>query len=175
MAITREQAQAIINVVAADTNCVKIINSGNPLVRWQLFGIPTPGLHGQLRNMSNIMGDIKDAIQTLNIIPGQSVEFSTQTENEMCIGIQNAVVTAFLNSKSKLPFVNKVGNHRNKASEGHYQPIFTLSDGSQYIFDWWMTLRVYNPIIWHPKDWEQWPDPHIYHLGVPFWFFRGFN
>ena len=96
----------------------------------------------------------------------------------MCIGISTAVTAAVMTAwhKKELPWLVKVGDQRNDPEWfGHYAPKLTMHNGGEYIFDWWMTLEIFNPIVWRFEDWRQYPSPVVLTRGVQFASFQGFN
>ncbi len=56
----------------------------------------------------------------------------------------------------------------------HYAPDVEMTDHCHYVFDWWMTLNVNNPIIWKLEDWQKWPNPSVIRRGIPLCWFQGF-
>jgi len=169
MTLSKMEASAIIAVVCADKACVaRIAHSSSQMT--QLLG-----LSGQLRNISNIGRDVANAIYQGKLKPFESVDYSQETISQMCVGISEVTTRAIKNSMGKLKFIKAVDDHGNTSNEGHYAPMVTMKDGSQYTFDWWMTLNQFNPVIWQTRTWERWPDPAVLYEGRQFYYFREFK
>ena len=105
----------------------------------------------------------------------------------MCVGIANAVTDAVYNSTAmiddgkkkrnpnSMPWMKKtLGVQNDLAQFVHWGPKVTTNDGNEYIFDWWLTLDIFNPIIFHYDDWRLYPLPGILSRGIEANKFGGF-
>lgn len=160
MSLSRDQVEKIIRIVSIDSVCRQRIGTAYQIIP-ACFS-----LSGQWRNTKNSIGDTFQE------------DYSQKTQNEMCIGISAAVTSAVMTAwhKKELPWLVKVGDQRNDPEWfGHYAPKLTMHNGGEYILDWWMTLEIFNPIVWRFADWRQYPSPFVLTRGVQFASFQGFN
>lgn len=180
--LPREVAREIVRIVMSDDQC-----------RQRLTGTATAWekrqmLQGQLRNWRNLAADIgHDVAHPSNIAtnmwghlkengwPYYDVEQSTRTGNELCVGLSSAVIHALghwqhspVLCANLAPKKSPVENVRNDTGEGHYAPRITMKDGTQYSFDWWLTLDIRDPMIWHYEDWRRLFHPAVLNRGVLF-------
>lgn len=168
MSLTREQAQEIVNVVAKDANCVNRINS--------IFGKLPANIKGsgEIRNLLitaafDVVPDVLERFGVKERMTPQSTEFA----QHCCVAISDAVCTLFKHHRN-LPFIKEISGGSCVTTD-HYAPIFKMKSGGEYVFDWWMSLDVQNPIIWRKFEWEHFTDPTHFFDGVPLKEFKGFD
>lgn len=168
MPFTRQHIGAIIALVSKDKGCQLVINQDDVpretrewATKWRLAG------YERNNALEKRFPRVDDDV------------VNPYVESRMCIGISNAVVKCLTN--------NWVAHHRKKPSwlahfdtvrndswvAGHFAPKFTLSDGKEYVLDWWMTLQVANPVVWQYKDWAGYPFFALPGKGVEFADYRG--
>ena len=136
MALTKEQAGAIIKVVENDADSVKVINS------WLRKVLPDRwGMAGGLRNLGYIM-------------TGQDPT-DPQVAAMVCTGIANATSRCIDRSKSQLPGVREATIvNRVHWGTDHTATLIHMHDNTSYVFDWHATLNASNPLIGKPADWN---------------------
>lgn len=146
MALTKAQATAIVDTVAADALSTTRINKSNADSVLTRVMPESWGASGAMRNWGFIaVGASPDMDQA-----GQFV----------CVGIQQATEKA-LESKLKtpggLPGVKSVGEASRNGTLGtyHVATLITMDDGSEYVFDWHATLNTRNPMISRHADWKR--------------------
>ena len=140
MALTEEQAAAIVTVVGNDPDCQKVLQRGSAAP-------------------SSNRGAIRNAI--LLLVFGKDPKKNPEIEPYVCTGVAritaealNKVMLAEKKAKKpkscrKLPFL-----HYAKESQERESPVFhtatavTLTDGKVYVFDWHATLALFNPMIY---------------------------
>lgn len=181
MPLTRDTAIAIVSSVAGDRTCVNIIHSAYSMLPWGAAGsarnlvnstrdsfsyIGSSGVTGVLANWWRLVTGNAPADKT----------YSDDTKLHMCFTIKNEACRAIQANLKKyhatdnsdytrefrkimkgLEPIKSVLTSLECTGEGHTAPGVLLTDGSQYVFDWWMTLDITNPIIWKPNDWKPLP------------------
>lgn len=182
MPLTREEAQAIINVVSNDQNCRSLIQSVLRIMpaHWKAGG--------WMRNAANtIIYDVGAGIVSKSawqekfkngFVSGLTESFpqSKKFQAECCNGIAKATTAAICSHLSQLPFVSGANDSQGTITDyGHYATKVIMKKGGEYTFDWWMSLDVYNPILWRTKDWLHYPNSAIMNKGVDFYNFEGFD
>lgn len=162
MALDRTTAFNICQVVAGDLSCQAVLSGPNNAVLQEL------GWSGGLRNWINAM------LQWVGYEDGDDVQ------RVSCIGISeatvNAVAAASVNGSATtgqpapLPSVqNAVIIDRSISGYEHHACMVYMTDGSDYVFDWWRTLDPMNPWIYKTGDWRVNGD------SVPFSAFSGYD
>ncbi len=150
MPMTRSLAAKIVSAVSADPDCVERISS--------VFSkIPAESrLAGQLRNLCWAGWASLAGISTKYI----------------CLGIAEASSNAI--SRANLPGVTFASAEPDDPENNkHWGTLVTVQTKrlSYYVFDWWMSLDVNNPILFHRSDWKT----GLYARGTPFSKFQGFS
>jgi hypothetical protein len=151
MALSRDTAGKIIAIVAADADTCRRI--GKPVSSEDLLHDPTMvSIFKKRLEELGAAGGFRNA--TLMFL------MSTDELNEInCAGIAAASVKPLVAAiaAGKLPEVKKAGaNYRETGvfKVGHYATWISMSDGSEYMFDWHATLNPNNPAISTPALWS---------------------
>lgn len=145
MALTKSQATAIVDVVAADPISILRIekSSADPLTARM---VPESlGISGAMRNWGFVAigADSSDPAVAMFV----------------CTGIAEATSTAIEQAKAakpgSLPGVKSAGQVSRVGTLGtdHTATLITMDDGSEYVFDWHATLNPRNPMISKKSDW----------------------
>jgi hypothetical protein len=136
MALTKEQAAAIIKCVEHDADSLKVINS------WLRKVLPDRwGIAGGLRNLGYIM-------------TGQDPT-DPQVAAMVCIGIAKTTALCIERSKSKLQGVQgaTIVDRVHRGTD-HTATQINMHDNTSYVFDWHATLNASNPLIGKVADWK---------------------
>jgi hypothetical protein len=144
MALSKEQAAKIVEVIAADANCCHRI--GSPPTQKELASDPTfvsmtkkslerAGYAGAVRNAALMFFMSKEELNEIN-----------------CAGIAAATIKPLIAalSSGKLLGVRKVATTNRETTVfriGHVATWVAMQDGSDYVFDWHATLNPANPAI----------------------------
>jgi hypothetical protein len=164
MALTKDTASRIIDVVAADANCRKAIQP-NPQLDFLEFLNPAPGM---LLEYSHLAGSVRNLAM---MFQGKYIGDPTFDER-ICVGITYVTFKAIFSAigQGKLPGVRVAGNaHRVHRGTHHEATSIDMVDGSTYIFDWHATLKVLDPAISRFDDWLEARN------AINFTLFSGFN
>jgi hypothetical protein len=162
MALSRNVAQKIIDVVAADAECWRAID-------------PNPNKYDPLRavgqkvaEFAQISGGLRNAAM-LAAGKGQGDEVF---DRKICLGIALVTQKAILKAVTarQLPEVlSCAGLHRVHWGIHHQATWVRMADDTEYVFDWHATLNVRNPSISKAPNWLKGEK------GVLFWWFLGFD
>jgi hypothetical protein len=141
MALSLEVAKRIVDVVAADINCKKIIEplsvSPNPLTDIVLEQTQTAGA---VRNIPWVAAWINNNIS------------KDEMDKHTCLGVTQVTVEAIL--KARIPGVRSCsGSHRVHWGTDHEATRIRTDDDGEYVFDWHATLKLRNPTISKAEDW----------------------
>jgi hypothetical protein len=168
MALTVEQAREIVNIVASDSECGRRINSVLKIVP------PQYQASGFIRNTLITVGFdmVPDILDTYGIQKRKGMQ-SDEFRYHCCNGIADAVMDVFSHHR-KLPFIKSVSKGDSKSTD-HTAPQFAMTAGGEYVFDWWLTLDIRNPILWRKADWEQFTNPAFSNKGTQYRYFEGFD
>ena len=145
MALSKQAAQKIVDVVAGDARCRKAIEP-NPeaiyLAPGATWALEFTGTAGAVRNMAMIaMGK------------GQG---DPDFDEKICLGIAERTVTAIhaAMKAGRLPEVRSCSSiHRVRWGIHHEATWVRMPDDTEYVFDWHATLRVHDPAISKVPDW----------------------
>ena len=161
MALSKETASRIIDVVAADAKCRKAIQPRPEL------DFLNPGT-GLLLEFSHLAGSARNLAM---ILQGKYIG-DPDFDERICSGIavvtQNAIFAGI--RAGKIFGVRTTGNaHRVHRTIHHEATSVDMTDGSIYIFDWHATLKVHDPVISRYEDWLNAQN------GVNYVLFSGFR
>jgi hypothetical protein len=148
MALSKETAGKIIEVVAADANCRKAIQ---PISELGYLGNPGTAL---LLEFTHLAGSVRNlAMMAQGKYRGDAV-----FEERICSGIAVVTVNAIFAAvkQGKLPGVQTAGpTHRVHRTIEHEATAIDMVDGSIYVFDWHATLKIRDPVISKLEDWRK--------------------
>ena len=168
MALTVEQAREIVNIVASNAECGRRINS--------VVGIINPEFNasGFIRNNLITAGFdvIPDILDRYGIQKRKNMQ-SQEFRYHCCNGIADAVMDVFTHHR-KLPFIKEIRKGDCQTTD-HTAPLFAMVSGGEYVFDWWLTLDIRNPIIWRRADWDYFTNPAHSNKGTQYRYFEGFD
>lgn len=71
-----------------------------------------------------------------------------------CVGIAEASVKAIDTAMGALPRVAKVSKADRQKGFAHAAVRVDTQDGGAYVVDWWVTLNVWNPMLFRFDDWN---------------------
>jgi hypothetical protein len=185
MALTRQTASAIVDVVAADPRCQHQIKS--------VFALVPGGQGGATRNMgmATLNGVSSLADEGMKWLVNRRPDFSSSwlgqyllsrdltifdpsdpsTAQYLCTGIAEATLDAIRAATAKkAAALAKVASadvvSRSEPFE-HSATLVVSADGGEYVFDWWKTLHPWCPMIYRRDDFLS------NRGGVPFVYFGG--
>jgi len=146
MALSRETAGKIVEVVAADANCRKAIQPKPEL------DFLNPGT-ALLLEFSHLAGSVRNlAMMAQGKYVGDPV-FDERICSGIAVVTQNAIYAAI--KQGKLPDVRTAGaTHRVHRTVHHQATSIDMIDGSIYVFDWHATLKIQDPVISKLDDWR---------------------
>lgn len=161
MALSRETAGKIIEIVAADINCQRVIQT-NPSSSFL-----NPGTDLFLR-FSHLAGSVRNAAMMLQGKYTGDKEF----DEKICIGIALVTFKAILVAikQNRLPEVYTANStHRVHLGTHHEATWIRMKDDSEYVFDWHATLKLRDPVISKIEDWQKAQN------GINYLLFSGFK
>ena len=161
MALSKETAGKIIEIVATDTECRRIIEPNASLPSFN------PGTALFLR-FSHLAGSVRNAGMMMQ---GKYVG-DKDFDEKICLGIALVTFRAILNGikQGKLPELHTAGStHRVHWGTHHEATWIRMKDDSEYVFDWHATLNLRDPVISKIEDWEKAQN------GINYFLFRGFK
>jgi hypothetical protein len=166
MALSKETARKIIEVVAADPSC------RNSIEPFPALGIVNPGSDLLLR-FSHLAGSVRNIPWVAkNIIEGKTPEQDPEMTAKICVGIAFNTFEAIRKAigQGKLPEVYAAGVGQRVHWGVHHQATsIRTQDRSEYIFDWHATLKIHDPAISKVDDWV------IAQKAINYVLFSGFN
>jgi hypothetical protein len=147
MALTKQVAQKIVDAVADDSECWRVIEppaSRDPKVRAMTRVLEYTETAGSFRNV---------LLMAMGKEPGDPT-----FDRLICQGVQVVTQKAILKwmRANRLPEVRScAGAHRiTGIFRVHHQATWVrMRDDAEYVFDWHATLRVRNPVISKLPDW----------------------
>ena len=150
MALSKETARKIIEVVAADKECREAIQ---PHPNLDLL-VTVPSL---LMEFTQTAGSVRNIPLVLkNILQNKKPEDDEEMTKLLCIGIVVATVKPLVAAvrQGKLPGVH-TANAISRVHWGvhHTATWIRMKDDSEYAFDWHATLKVSDPAISKAEDW----------------------
>ncbi len=149
MALSKETARQIIEVVAADAECRKAIQP-NPIL--DLLN-PASGL----LEFTHLAGSVRNIPLVLkNILQNKKPEDDAEMTKLLCIGIVVATVKPLVTAirQKRLPGVFTASAvSRVHWGVDHTATWIRMEDKSEYAFDWHATLKVSDPAISKAEDW----------------------
>lgn len=154
--INVSNAKAIVEVVAADQNCRRVIQSGLDKI------IPDKlGAAGGIRNVGYWARSlVKDATDALDITHAADV-WEDLDCNTIAKATVNALNKALQGGSSKLRSVKRVTSIVRDTKHGnsyeHTATLVAISNETPVVFDWHANLSINNPMIY--------PDVMSFHLG----------
>jgi hypothetical protein len=169
MALSKETARKIINVVKTDTDCQKAVSfDSNDASDWiSLLG----GTYFMMGGISP--GSVRNAYYiTKNLLLGREIEQDDYQSSRICIGIVASTVKALSRAlmQKRLPEVKAVsGSSRVLHGIHHTATWVRLADETEYVFDWHPTLDLENPMLSKADDWNR------NGLSTPYALFGGFK
>lgn len=129
MALTVDQAQAIVDAVSKDPAAREQVES------WLAFLPDSWGAAGWIRNFGFAL---------VNTYTGKLAADSPWVEKRVCTGIAAAGVEAI---EKSLPGGVKKVHTVDRFDPAHTATQVDMNDESSYVFDWHATLNVENPMI----------------------------
>lgn len=136
MALSKAEAQAIVDVVKVDPESLRRMRSGGAQ-----FVPDRLGITGALRNWKYVLSG-KDPTDE-------------KVANVVCTGIADATAAAINKALASLPGVKSAGvKSRVYMKTDHTATLVTMADGTSYVFDWHATLNPANPFVGEAKAWE---------------------
>ena len=151
MSISRSQIQAVIDIVAADADCQRIIRSpGHPEgTGMKMFGWATGGIvYWRVLEHFGLSGWIRNAI-------AGAVLSDDQYQKMICGGIVAVTVAAIDPKKASVPGLKDVqGSAREPGGWAHFATLLLMKDGTEYVLDWHKTLVISNPWVSKHRDWK---------------------
>lgn len=146
MALSKETAGKIIEIVAADANCRKAIQ---PMPELDFLN---PGT-ALLLEFSHLAGSVRNlAMMAQGKYVGDPV-FDERICSGIAVVTQNAIYAAI--KRGKLPEVRTAGaTHRVHRTIHHQATSIDMIDDSIYVFDWHATLKIQDPVISRLDDWR---------------------
>lgn len=175
MALSRKTA-AIIEIVAKDAQCINVINKSD-IPRIVQAVSPWLAMAGAFRNAGMM------TYESYNNISPQTSEDSGSAYmmDRICQGIANSVQSA----TSKAIYAKKLYEQPQSISHSIFRKFATIhfwslceqSRGDRrrrihFGFSW-MTLEIRNPMVWHYREWRNYPMI-AGTVGCPFKLFCGF-
>lgn len=152
MALSKDTASKIIQVIAADVECRKAIQP-NPTLDL-LFTVPA-----LLFEFTQTAGSVRNIPLVLkSILQNKKPEDDAEMTKLLCIGIVAATVKPLISAvrQGKLPGVHTAGGiPRVHWGVHHAATWIRMEDDSEYVFDWHATLKVYDPAISKATDWVE--------------------
>jgi hypothetical protein len=145
MSLSRDSALRICQVVAADTLCSALLTK--PV--FGAFG----GWAGPIRNLLNttVRDKTDDEVQSLSCI-GVSEATTAAVERESAGRAQGG--TPALPDVQRAITIRRVVHHIGTGDWEHHACKVMMTDGSEYVFDWFVTLDASNPWIYRVSDWR---------------------
>lgn len=151
MALSKDTAGRIIEVVAADMNCRKAIEP------YPNLGFVNP-LTGLWLEFTHTAGSVRNIPLVLkSIVTNKKPEDDPEMTRKLCLGISFATTKPLYTAikQGKLPGVHTVSTiHRVHWGVDHDATWIRMEDGSKYVFDWHATLKIRDPAISRETDWE---------------------
>jgi hypothetical protein len=162
--LDRATALLICQVVASDLRCKAFLCGPNNAVLQAL------GWSGGVRNLMNSVGwtfGIGGGGSGLkNALSGGTAADQADVQRVSCIGISDATTRAVseasvsASAKTKkpapLPSVqNAIRCDRSIDGWDHHATRVFMTDGSEYVFDWYKTLDAMNPWIYKTENWRK--------------------
>lgn len=181
MALSRRTSEQIVNVVAGDAECQRRITSLYGTVLGEI------GLSGAFRNFSMALADAPNdgvemagnfLIREWDKLVGNAKSPRWQKgqifpehvrDPYICTGIADATVAALSAAASQIDQLGAATFASRDEGFAHAGTKVTMDDGSEYLFDWWRTLQLRDPMIFLPEAW------HTCAGGVHFEDFQGFE
>lgn len=159
MALSRQTAKKIIDVVAADHTCQRIIR----IEPDKNFLLP---LFPSILRFTNLAGSFRNASMMLQLKYTGDKEF----DEKICIGIRIITVAAIIKALGRLPEIHTAGQvHRVNWGNHHEATWIKMKDNTEYVFDWHATLTIHDPLISRVENWVKGD------IAVHFLIFRGFS
>lgn len=178
MSLSKLTVSRIINVVRNDKVSAERINS---LMRF----IQLPGLtnkRGIVRNLGMALGQglLDRGAQYSEGKYGVSLgkgwnPFDPNAPGSVgyelqCTGIADAACAAIMRAKAQLPALQDASLKSRTEGFAHAGVGIETTDGGSYVIDWWLTLDVDNPYLFHFADWDNAKGDK----GIRYGDFRGF-
>ena len=165
MALSKEIAGKIIEVIAADAECRKSIqpNPALDLISPMTGLLELTRLAGSVRNIPLVLK---------NILQNKKPEDDAEMTKLLCIGIVAATVKPLIAAvrRKGLPGVHTAGAiSRVHWGVDHTATWIRMEDDSEYVFDWHATLKITDPAISKAPDWMRAQN------AVNYIFFAGFQ
>lgn len=173
MALTREQAKGIVDVVRKNADCVRQIES------WLSYAMPDGlGMTGIARNIYYSGKNLLTIRNPLNSTYPDVAPY-------VCHGIAKrvaATINAAIGAR-RLPDVEMamqmvrvvpvISNRKyiRKYACTHWACRVRMTDKSEYVFDWHQTLNIDNPVLYRRGSWSVAKSG----AGTQFCKFRGFD
>ena len=161
MALSKQTPQTIIEIVAADTDCQKAIQTSPSTV----FLNPGTGL---FLRFSHLSGSVRNAAMMLQGKYTGDKEF----DEKICLGIALVTFKASLGAikQRRLPELHTANStHRVHWGTHHEATWIRMKDDSQYAFDWHATLKLRDSVISKLDDWQKGQN------GITYCLFSGFK
>lgn len=168
MSLSPAQGQAVINIVAADPKCQKIINNpGYPQTPgMEFFGWISGGIiQWRILEKFGLAGWVRNALAGAVL-----KESDHRYQDLLCGGIVAVTVAALDPKRGSVPGLKDVeGSSREPGGWAHFATLLKMKDGTEYIFDWHKTLVISNPWVSRHRDWK------VATNEIPFKSFTGFS
>lgn len=145
MPLSRGLALAIVDVIAADPECKRRIDSGLSAI------MPSSlGWTGSVRNYGFAFKETYKAIFS----GGYSAQPTTEQDDLVCYGIRDATIEALekalkkVKGDSTLSAISEVSYVIRDDPIVHTATLITVTKRWKYVFDWHATLETRNPLIY---------------------------
>jgi hypothetical protein len=134
MSLSKQTVQAMIDIVAADAECRKLLSG------WHRFNpLSAMGWAGAARNDWLIIFSDTETVQKY-----------------YCIAVAEATVAAIHQRRKEVPDLKTVGQiHRSPDGWEHEATRVVLQDDSIWVVDWHKSLDPWNPFVSTREDWLQ--------------------
>jgi peptidoglycan hydrolase-like protein with peptidoglycan-binding domain len=184
--LSTEVAREVVRAVSNDPECRKSISSV-----LAYFLPPDKGWTGGVRNFLMVFADIPNYAleEVVNAYRRSSASKGDKTERYVapknfppnaphvdriiCTGIAeataNTINRVLTSSRTLSQHVQTARMESRRTGIAHAGTLLQMVNGSQFIFDWHMTLQPENPLIFRAEDW------HNRRSGVLYSRFNGFD
>lgn len=173
--LTRATAVRICEIVSQDPRCKAILSGPNNALLKAL------GWSGGVRNFMNSAGWAFGIGGGGKALWGGSAADQDDVQRVSCIGISQATTRAVSEASvsgsaktmktAPLPSVqNAITCDRSIDGWDHHATRVLMTDGSDYVFDWYKTLDPSNPWIYKTEEWRKDSDDY-----TPFASFAGLD
>lgn len=148
MAMTKVDAESIVNLICNDADSIKRIDSNIDGVLPDSWGIS-----GSLRNWGYVLG----GMATFGYWGDPTEE---EFADRVCTGIADATSQAINRAikavDPKLRSIKKATTvSRNRLGTAHTATVVIMIDDAEHVFDWHATLSAENPLMFrYVRDWK---------------------